>query len=534
MMKSKLWIAGFFILVAIPLGIVAFLTIKVDPYFHYHEPDTSTYYYTIYNQRSQNDGILHHFDYEGVITGTSMTENFLTSEAEQLFGCNFVKIPFSGGTFNEINNNLKVALSTHPNLKVIIRGLDMGKFIEDKDAIREDLGEYPTYLYNENPFDDVQYLFNRDVVFKNVYEMLKARRSSEFQPGITSFDAYSNWMGKFPFGVNALFPDGTKVTYYNVAQEELTEDEERMVRENVRQNVTELAEQYPDVTFYYFFTPYSAAWWQMLINAGTFDKQIRAEQIVIEEILKTPNIKLYSFNDLTDITTDLNHYKDIPHYAGWINSLILKYIKDGTGLLTEDNYREYLSKEKDFYGSFDYQKCFDEQEDYEKDYYAAALLDEEIYGIHPYHLTEKDVPETVLRNAEIVADQHDGEFGILCKGRLDRAPGEKVSVSDYIRDNDDYNGARITIDEIGPYRYLVVYGKKNADMGQPGIYLYDQDGKVLAQTTAEYKKLDDQWHQYMIDVSAFNGKVDIVLQGGYIDNTGREGSEFVFSDITLY
>ena len=48
--------------------------------------------------------------------------------------------------------------------------------------------------------------------------------------------------------------------------------------------------------FYYFFTPYSAAWWQSLLDAGILKKQIQAEKIVIEEILKYNNIKLYSFN----------------------------------------------------------------------------------------------------------------------------------------------------------------------------------------------------------------------------------------------
>ncbi len=378
-MKSRLWIAGFTLLTLVPLSIVAIWTIKVDPYFHYHKPNTSAYFYPLYNQRSQNDGISRNFEYAGLITGTSMTENFKTSEANAVFfpdgDGTFVKVPYSGGTYCEINKNLQIALNHNSNLRIIIRGLDMDKFIEDKNAMREDLGQYPQYLYNDNPFDDVQYLFNREIVFYTIYGMVTENDKPGFEAGITSFDEYSDWMADHTFGVKSVFPNGTVPTDSTVQQVALTEREIQMIIENTTQNITSLAEKYPSVTFYYFFTPYSAAWWQAHINAGTFQRQIQAEKIVIEEILKTRNIKLYSFNNMTNITTDLNNYKDPSHYAEWVNSLILKYMRNGKGLLTEGNYEDYLSTEEAFYWTFDYQQCFDNQEDYIWDYYAKGNLE---------------------------------------------------------------------------------------------------------------------------------------------------------------
>lgn len=533
-MKSKLWITGFLMIIAIPLAIAASWTIKVDPFFHYHKPDTSEYFYSLYNQRSQNDGIMRNFDYEGLITGTSMAENFKTSEAEQIYGYHFIKVPFSGGTYKEMNDNLKVALAHNHNIKVIIRGLDMGRFIEDKDAMRTDLGTFPTYLYNDNPLDDVNYIFNRDVLFKTIYGMEIANDADDFLPGIASFDSYSNWMKRFTFGVHTLFPEGPVATDVSVKQVNLTEEEKEMILGNVRQNVTSLAEQNPEVTFYYFFTPYSAAWWQTLINEGTFYKQLQAEQIVIEEILKADNIKLYSFNNLTDIITDLNNYKDDVHYAEWVNSLMLRYMKDETCLLTESNYEEYLSKEKEFYWSFDYEECFRNQEDYEKDYYSAALLNAKINGVEPYYISENMVRGSEIQNAEIVENQHEGKFGVVCKGSLSRASGSDILVPDYMKENNIYDGFRISIDDISEYKYLVAYGKKIYDHGQPSIYIYDENGVVVGQTTATYKNLDREWHQYLIDVSSLSGTVDIVFHGGYIDATGNADSTYVFSDITLY
>lgn len=535
-MKSKLWIMGYLILVIIPLAIVASWVIRVDPYFHYHKPNTARYFYSLYNQRSQNDGISRNFEYEGLITGTSMTENFKTSEAENVFGCRFIKVPYSGGTYKEMNDNLKVAIAHNPNLKIIIRGLDMGKFIEDKDAMREDLGKYPTYLYNDNPLDDVQYIFNRDVIFKTVYGMVIANDEEGFTSGITPFDAYSNWMKNYTFGVNSstLFPNGIPTTNKSVTQVDITEEQKEIVLGNVRQNVTSLAEANPDVTFYYFFTPYSAAWWQGLINAGTFNKQIQAEQIEIEEILKVDNIKLFSFNNLKEITTDLNNYKDIAHYAEWINSLMLKYMKDERCLLTQQNYEEYLQAEKEFYWNFDYDTCFNTQEDFEQDYYSAALLNEEINSIIPYQFSRESIEESEIQNASIVEEQYNGEFGISCKGTLSRPSGSEVSVPNFIIQNNEFDGARISIDDISEYKYLIAYGKKITNCGQPSIFIYDENGTVVGQTSAGYSDLDGEWHQYLIDVSMIKGKVDIVFHGGYVDSTGSQDSEFVFSNITLY
>ena len=116
-MKSKIWIMGFAILTIVPLIFIALLAWEVDPYFHYHRPNIIKYSYELYNQRSQNDGITRHFEYEGIITGTSMTENFKTAEAEKIFGYNFVKVPYSGGTYKEINDNLKVAIEKNKKLK---------------------------------------------------------------------------------------------------------------------------------------------------------------------------------------------------------------------------------------------------------------------------------------------------------------------------------------------------------------------------------------------------------------------------------
>ncbi len=349
--RPKTWIIIWLIITASLLALTAAASYKVDPFFHYHAPDTENYYYPLNNERSQNDGIVKHFSYDGIITGSSMTGNFRTSEADEIFGKKFIKVPSSGGSFKEINDLLAVALSYNPDVRIIIRGLDYGKLLQDKDLMREDLGVYPDYLYDDDPLNDVKYVFNRDVVFSRVLPMMKENDADDFRGGVMPFDDYSSFADKY--GKDAVLPEGYEVSEFP-EQYAFDEDDREKLIGNVTQNVTDLADANPDVEFYYFFTPYSAAWWKVTLEQGVFDRQIDAEKTAIEEILKHPNIKLFSFNCLTDITTDLNNYQDISHYGPWVNTLMLRMMHDDECLLTYENYEEYLQSERGFYGSFDY------------------------------------------------------------------------------------------------------------------------------------------------------------------------------------
>ena len=531
-MKSKniIWIICFFVISAAMLFLAGWKVVTVDPFFHYHLPDTSGYYYELNNERSQNDGIIKHFEYDAVITGTSMTENFRTSLADRLFGKKFIKIPFSGATFKEIDDNLETVLRENPDIQLIIRGLDMNKFADDKDAMREDLGEFPTYLYDDQIFNDVRYVFNRNVIFDRVYPMIRENNKKGFEPGITSFDQYANWMKNFTFGMSSVARKGIAETD-PVPEVHMTEEEREVILASTEQNITSLARAYPDVDFYYFFTPYSAVWWNSLVKDGTIRKQLEMERLVIEEILECDNIRLFSFNNLTDLTTDINNYKDITHYGIWINDLILNMMKDGKCLLTKDNYEAYLEAEEAFYTSFDYLQL-NEQEDYEADYYSGALLNERYYGVVPLDLSGA-LEKATLKNAVLVDDQFDGSRGISCTGTLQREKGSKEKVADYLLTH-DYVGASIMVDDIRDYKYLSFYGMKVNDHGQPGVYIYDLEGNILTQFNKNYKKIDEAWHHYVVDVSGLEGPVKIIFNGGYTDQSGKDESQYIFSKIMLY
>lgn len=347
------------------LATAAGIVIYIDPFFHYHLPHTDKFFYALDNERSQNDGILKRFDYDAVITGNSMAENFKATEVNEIFGVNAVKTTYMGGTFHEINSALTLALRTHPDVKIVIRALDMARFFEDATTMREDLGDYPDYLYNDNPFDDVKYFWNKDVLGR-CYAMLRGSLRGEAR-GMTSYDLYGYWMPGFvgQFGKNTLLA-GHAPFEPPVHMRDLYDEEKERIERNMEENVISLCRAHPDTTFYYFVTPYSAVWYGDQWSNGTLDVYIKGEAYGIELILNSglDNLKLFSYNTFTDITTDLENYKDAAHYGEWVNSQILHYMHDDVGRLTKENMDEYIRQELAFYNTFDYNTLF-EQEDRE-------------------------------------------------------------------------------------------------------------------------------------------------------------------------
>lgn len=326
----------------------------VDPFFHYHKPLASLQY-PLDNQRYMNSGIVRNFDYNSLITGTSMTENFKTTEFDALFNTNSIKVPFSGAYYREIDENIKLAIKTNPKLKTVLRALDYNKMASHKDSWYLPISQYPEYLYNGKGLDDVYYLLNKDVVFDSIPRVLTYTKEGKITP---SFDEYSNWNSLFNFNKKAVLKTYTRK---EKTKESLPYSKEVLdtLKANIKQNVINTAQSNPNITFYIFFSPYSVLYWDNLNQTGTLNQHLQMEKIVIEQLLEIENIKLFSFSNNFELTTNLDNYKDIAHYSEDINSIILNDIYSNNYRLTKTNYNKYLKDIESFYTFYDYNRIFD-------------------------------------------------------------------------------------------------------------------------------------------------------------------------------
>lgn len=336
------------------LAVCAVVTIYIDPFFHYHAP-LQEYQYPINEERYQNDGIVKHFEYDALITGSSMCENFKTTEFDELWGTTSVKTAFAGGSYKEIDEHIRRALKANDEIRIVLRSLDYSSLLNDKDDMLNLTEERPVYLYDTDVFDDVNYLLNKEVLFTKTYEVIRYTHVGGLT---TSFDAYANWCWTEEYGDEAVLESYLWCDSAG-SEQSLTEKERQTVIDSIRQNVLETAKDYQDVTFYVFFPPYSICYWDMLYERGEINRRIDAEQCAIEEILQCPNIRLYSFCTNTELVCNLDNYKDQAHFGDWVNSRILNWMHEDMYRLTKENYQEYIDFIREFYNSYDYHSLHD-------------------------------------------------------------------------------------------------------------------------------------------------------------------------------
>lgn len=163
-------------------------------------------------------------------------------------------------------------------------------------------------------------------------------------------------------------------------------------------------------------------------------------------------------------------------------------------LLTKDNYMKYLKEETDFYTEFDYTTLV-EQEDYECDFYARALLNEEITGVKAVELLDSSAKQ-----------------------------------------ESTFSGLKVKVGDITDYEYLFFNGKNVPDKGRPTICIYNDKGEILWEYSVEHQNEDKEWHQYLIDIKDLEGEVTILFNGGNIDgnNSDSADAECHFNNLMLY
>ncbi len=347
---AKKWNTIVLVGVLVCLFASASLTIIIDPVFHYRAPRESLSYY-ITEPRYYNDGIGKHFSYNALITGTSMTQRFHASEFEQLWNAQAVKLPYPGAGYQEIGSNIMNAISANTNLEYVLWGLDTNRILGEleKDAISTTYR--PEYLYDNCLLNDVEYLFNKDMLLDYTLTTIAyTMRGKE----TTNFDDYLNGDEKeVKTGRNVVL-EGYERTAVQEQMNSYTSETEEQVVLNIRQYIEPVVTQNDQIQFYLFFTPYSIVWWDEQNMDGNTEIYLKALRTATEELLAFPNVKVYCFFDCYDMICDLDNYADTMHYDSSINSAILKWIKNEQYELKPETYNNYFDEIEKFYLNFEY------------------------------------------------------------------------------------------------------------------------------------------------------------------------------------
>ena len=341
---KKRWTAALLLTFVVLLGLCGGTVRLVDPFFHYHDPDPEGEVW--FDQRAQGAGLLRSQEYETVLMGSSLAANNRPFWFDVFYETSTVKVTFPNGGFGEFTRALDYAC-TQQDVERVIFGLDPNLLARDP---AEEPDQLPEYLYDTNPWNDGQYLLNKDVLMRSGYTLLK-KMSGETQ---SIQDAFV-WDG------NVFFSKELALAGYERPEatgETLAAD---AFLENGRANlerVTGWLEQYPDTEFIFFFSPYSILFWDKMNQLGQTEAMLTLLQETVETLLQYDNAELQFFMADTEVITNLENYADHIHVAGRVTYRMAQAMPTGQYRLTKETYVEVLDGLRDFVVHYDYEQIW--------------------------------------------------------------------------------------------------------------------------------------------------------------------------------
>ncbi len=345
----------FWILIAVvvvALALVAALVIYVDPFFHYHTPH-ERFPYVVDNQLSQNPGMATNMDYNGCIIGSSMTVNFDTDDFKELLGYDTVKLSYSGAYPKDDYNILSIvfdesshARKTQP-IGAVFFAMDIPTMTADTEETKYPL---PEHLYDDNIFNDVKYVLNKDVLFQYIFRPVIQRKGSDLS------EIYASWWTPDYYNIQWVMhtyeePEKSDVVY--------TEDDVLPTTQaNLEKNILPFVEEHPETQFYFFFPPYSILYWHNLKQEGFYEAAFAQYQYVADRLLEYDNVHLFYFQTMDEVT-DLNNYADYSHYKPEINRYMVECFSNGTHqIFSSEQMADELNKMRGIVESFNYEELF--------------------------------------------------------------------------------------------------------------------------------------------------------------------------------
>ena len=351
-MQAKRWLAGFLGIFLAGLAGCMALVIWVDPFFQYHKP-LVWFPYLVDNQVNQNPGLAKHMDYDGILIGSSMTASFNTDWFEELMGMKTQKLSYNGSYPKDLSNIMQLVFDAKGDqVKAVYMAVDQSTFSADPEETKFPVTDY---LYDDNVFNDVPYLLNKDVLLDYILRPLADRKDA------------SDWAELYkPWWTDEYYNKANVLMYYEAAEEKQEEEAlaadyfKDAVEENLQKNILPYIEAHPETEFYIFYPPYSILFWNDVTREKELEAVIGRLEYMTERLLNYENVHVFNFLGKEDIICNLNNYADYMHYHKNVCRYITECFATGENELHPENYGQAFDEIRTLAMSYDYPAIWDD------------------------------------------------------------------------------------------------------------------------------------------------------------------------------
>lgn len=341
------WACGFLAVLLALLAVCGGIVYVVDPCLYYRIPTERQPVF--FNERYQAAGMAKNIPADTVLLGTSMAANYRSSWVGETYRCAGLRITVSDGYFSEFDQVVDL-LFREVSPQRFLFALDLNALIRED---RPPAGAMPDYLYNENPFDDVKYLLNKDCLYYSVYTLW-----ANWQGGGQALDEGFTWDKRAIWGKNAVLNSYSRPP----AAEEQTPKDAYLAATDQNLSIMEgwfLA--HPDTKFEVFLSPYSILFWDRAIRQGDLDARLAALERACEVLTGYPNVRVHTPMFSKDMITSLGNYCDYVHHSGEASRWVLSRVCGEKFLLKPENIKATLADWREFVVNYDYDSLWDQE-----------------------------------------------------------------------------------------------------------------------------------------------------------------------------
>lgn len=319
-----------------------------DPYLYYrYEPGRLV----VNNYRFVNPGIAKNEEYDAVLLGSSMTQNFDLPLMREVLGVDPVKLTVGGMSVEGMQLTLDL-VERQGKAKTLYVCLDLPSLNKGADS----LSSYATYLYDDETLNDVKYLCGYETWMRLL--PLNLGFSALSAAGVDlpasyatrDLDTIGAWHEDARYGAEYLRREYLKKVRTYVQKTAPDESALPRMKENA-DRILELLFSLEDCEIVLFFPPYSQIFWNWADLDGLWESYFAVKSYIASRVEKRENVTLHDFQSMEE-TADLDLYKDYTHYSKELNDRMVYAFASGEWQVTPEREEALCAALTERYRSF--------------------------------------------------------------------------------------------------------------------------------------------------------------------------------------
>ena len=335
---SRKWILGFFSIVLAAVLVLSVAAYAIDPFLQFRVKDNA------YLLRGWfvDSGLIENYDYDTLIIGSSMVQNFDMELWREKLGGKPLHIGMGAITANEIGRLMDLAYEAG---RADTYYICVDQYLLSSEA---DINHFPEHLLRKDLLSRLRYLLSYEVWFRYipidlalmVLDLLGVTLPEKIAAK-KSIDKLGDWRLDFPPGTTGR---EAVLRYYEKREYSVSEVNTEGLDQRMKTRIDAFMDRfsYDRGAHVFFFPPYSSLFWCDARIDGYFNAYAQAKRYFAEEAAKRGAV-VYDFQG-ADCTLDLDNYRDTTHYLPNVSDWMIGCFADSRYLVSRDNISVFLEQ----------------------------------------------------------------------------------------------------------------------------------------------------------------------------------------------